>query len=123
MTQECAMQNLGLAVRAFRAMLDLRSKDNGAVVPERCALVVAGGYDKRLAENREHFQEVQQLVADLGLQEQASTWLDPQRMTLSASCMQPGTSAIFRGPDAFSPASQHLGRSQLSVSTRAPSKW
>ena len=30
-------------------------------------LVVAGGYDKRLAENREHFQEMQQLVSDLHL--------------------------------------------------------
>lgn len=30
-------------------------------------LVVAGGYDKRLAENREHFQEISKLINDLGM--------------------------------------------------------
>ena len=33
-------------------------------------LVIAGGYDKRLAENREHFEEVRQLVIELGLEQQ-----------------------------------------------------
>ena len=32
-------------------------------------LVIAGGYDRRLAENREHFEELMDLVAKCQLQE------------------------------------------------------
>lgn len=36
-----------------------------------CArLVLAGGYDERLAENREYFCELQSLVTELGLDDQ-----------------------------------------------------
>ncbi len=65
-------QDLGLAVRAFRELLDTREAgvQNGSV-DVRCALVLAGGYDARLAENREHFTEMQALVRELGLQDQA----------------------------------------------------
>ena len=65
-------QDLGLAVRAFRELLAMReagAKNGSADV--RCALVLAGGYDARLAENREHFTEMQALVRELGLQDQA----------------------------------------------------
>ena len=64
-------QNLGLAVCAFAELLEARRRDGGRAAAPGCVLVVAGGYDKRLAENREHFVEVQQLVAELRLQEQA----------------------------------------------------
>ena len=33
-------------------------------------LVIGGGYDRRLAENREHFEELVDLVAECGLQGQ-----------------------------------------------------
>ena len=33
-----------------------------------CVLVIAGGYDRRLAENREHFEELVDLVAECQLQ-------------------------------------------------------
>ena len=35
-------------------------------------LVLAGGYDERLAENREYFSELQQQIGQLGLDEQVS---------------------------------------------------
>ena len=38
-------------------------------------LVIAGGYDKRLAENREHYEEIRQLVIDLGLEQQVCCFL------------------------------------------------
>jgi alpha-1,3/alpha-1,6-mannosyltransferase len=57
------MQNLGLAVRAFRLMLD-----GDEALAAQCALVIAGGYDKRLAENREHYCEIQELVKQLGVE-------------------------------------------------------
>jgi hypothetical protein len=61
-----------LAVRAFRELLDmhLAGAKNGSA-GARCTLVLAGGYDARLAENRDHFAEIQALVRELGLQDQA----------------------------------------------------
>lgn len=58
------MQNLGLAVRAFGV---LQNEYGGQAEVSHSVLVLAGGYDKRLAENREHFCEVQELVQRLGL--------------------------------------------------------
>ena len=83
----CAWQNLGLAVRAFGELLEsLRQGEGGPAAAPGCVLVLAGGYDKRLAENREHFVEVQRLVADLGLQEQVrpdhAIWLAAQSAPL-----------------------------------------
>jgi len=43
----------------------------------RCRLVLAGGYDARLAENREVLQGLRDLVADLGLGDQARAWSRP----------------------------------------------
>lgn len=55
------LQGIGLAIQALHALL--------AAAPARrdCRLVVAGGYDERLAENVEHLRELRQLAADLGL--------------------------------------------------------
>ncbi len=63
------MQNLGLAVHAFGILQDKYSR---RAEVSQCALVLAGGYDVRLAENREHFCEMQELVERLGLQHQVS---------------------------------------------------
>lgn len=70
-------QNLGLAVRAFRELLDLQEASvvNGSAGPD-CSLVLAGGCDARLAENKEHYAELQALVQALGLQEQARSTAD-----------------------------------------------
>lgn len=56
-------QGIGLAIQALHALLQAS--------PGRasCRLVVAGGYDPRLAENVEHLQELQQLARELGLQD------------------------------------------------------
>ena len=61
------VQNLGLAVHAFGILQDRYSNKAEA---SQCALVLAGGYDKRLAENREHFCEMQELIERLGLPDQ-----------------------------------------------------
>ena len=60
-------QDVGLAVRAFGLVA---SGQKGRA--QQCKLVLAGGYDPRLAENREYFAELQALVAELGLQKQVS---------------------------------------------------
>ena len=66
-----AMQNLGLAVRGFKAMLTEHSSEPGV---SQSVLVIAGGYDKRLAENREHYEELVDLIAELGLQSKVGTF-------------------------------------------------
>ena len=64
------LQNLGLAVRGFRAMLTDHSSEPGV---SESALVLAGGYDKRLAENREYYEELVDLVAEYGLKNKVSS--------------------------------------------------
>lgn len=59
------LQDIPLAVKALH-QLNVQGL-SGTAAPR---LVVTGGFDKRLAENREHFEEIRQLVADLGLQQQ-----------------------------------------------------
>ncbi len=63
------MQNLGLAVRAFKELLSTYDKEPGVA---DSLLVIAGGYDKRLAENREYYAEVQDLVAECGVEQKVS---------------------------------------------------
>ena len=62
---ECLLQNLALAVTGFKAMLEEHSTQPGVA---DSILVIAGGYDRRLAENREHFEELMDLVAKFQLQ-------------------------------------------------------
>ena len=59
------VQGLPLAVKALHEL-----KRQGHLGASLARLVVAGGYDKRLAENREHFKEVQQLVTDLHMEDE-----------------------------------------------------
>jgi alpha-1,3/alpha-1,6-mannosyltransferase len=54
-------QGIGLAIQALHALLQAGPAHEG------CRLVVAGGYDPRLAENVEHLKELQLLALDLGL--------------------------------------------------------
>ena len=63
------LQNVALAVRALQ---ELRTRQPWASNPRLSGarLVLAGGYDERLAENREHFTELRELVGRLGLQDQ-----------------------------------------------------
>jgi hypothetical protein len=51
---------------ALKALHQLHQRKPGSTA----VLVVAGGYDVRLAENREHLVELQQLAQQLGIQQQ-----------------------------------------------------
>lgn len=63
--QVVVLQGIPLAVKALH---QLNKQEMSRTAAPR--LVIAGGFDKRLAENREHYEEVRQLVIDLGLQQQ-----------------------------------------------------
>lgn len=51
---------------ALKALKELQQRQPGS----NAVLVVAGGYDVRLAENREHLVELQQLAEQLDIQQQ-----------------------------------------------------
>lgn len=75
-------KGIGLALEALRE-LQHRCPGCGAT------LVLAGGYDARLAENREHLEELRQQAQQLGLQQQVHfvpSFTDQQRMLLLAAC-------------------------------------
>ncbi|KAL3140010.1 hypothetical protein ABBQ38_004293 [Trebouxia sp. C0009 RCD-2024] len=85
---------------AVKALHQLNNQDTLRTrVPH---LIVAGGFDTRLAENREHYEEVRQLVVDLGLQQQVfllPSFTDEQRVALLAAC-----TAVL-----YTPQNEHFG--------------
>lgn len=56
-------KNIPLALRAFKELEKHGLKSNY----ERCHLIVAGGYDKRVIENVQHFEELEKLADDLDI--------------------------------------------------------
>ncbi len=60
-------------MKAFSLVVAEGRKSGGGVV-EGCRLVVAGGYDSRLAENREYLLELKALTADLCLSDKVTKW-------------------------------------------------
>lgn len=58
-------KNLGLAVLALAQLKKMLEENDFA----RVHLVIAGGYDTRVEENLQHFEEIENLVSENGLQE------------------------------------------------------
>ncbi|KAF8068371.1 alg2 [Scenedesmus sp. PABB004] len=88
-------KGIGLALSALQELL-ARRPDCGA------QLVVAGGYDARLPENREHLDELRALAAELGVAERVAflpSFTDGQRGALLAACR-----AVV-----YTPAHEHFG--------------
>lgn len=62
------MQGVELTIRALRELIDrLQQKERADLQLPR--LVVAGGYDVRLSENREYLQELVNEAIALGIQD------------------------------------------------------
>ena len=84
-------KNIGLAIRALALLED-----------ETTGLVVAGGYDVRLAENVEHLDELKGIVEELGLGDRIvfmTSFSDEQRLALLCGCC-----AV-----AYTPENEHFG--------------
>lgn len=73
-------KNLGLAIRSFGQLYE----------SYKCGhLIMAGGYDERVRENVEHYQELRKLAGDLGLEGHVSfirSFSDAQKRTLLNAC-------------------------------------
>jgi alpha-1,3/alpha-1,6-mannosyltransferase len=94
-------KNIGLAIKALSALHQELQKI-GTVKDELPGLVVAGGYDVRLAENVEHLQELECLVEELGLREYVvfmPSFTDEQRLALLVACQ-----AVI-----YTPENEHFG--------------
>ncbi|KAG1674119.1 hypothetical protein FOA52_015748 [Chlamydomonas sp. UWO 241] len=95
-----------LAVDALAALLKVQQNDmrDGSFVllPTSPRLVIAGGYDVRLAENREHLEELKAHAASLGLTDHVQflpSFTDRQRSLLLAAC-----TAVL-----YTPEHEHFG--------------
>lgn len=84
-------KNIDLAIKAFATLM--RQQENALVSSvrrENVRLVVTGGYDKRLAENREYLQELRTLAKEEGVLEQvifAPSCSTVQKNELLAACV------------------------------------
>lgn len=84
-------KNIGLAIRAL-----------GLVKGSSPGLIVAGGYDVRLAENVEHLEELKALVEELHLEGRVvfmTSFSDEQRLALLCACR-----AVV-----YTPTNEHFG--------------
>lgn len=61
-------KNLGLAVLALAQLKKVLDDEDFA----RVHLVMAGGYDTRVEENLQHYEEIENLVSENGLEEKVS---------------------------------------------------
>ncbi|XP_014669467.1 PREDICTED: alpha-1,3/1,6-mannosyltransferase ALG2-like [Priapulus caudatus] len=91
-------KNLALAIEAF-SLLKLRLSDEKW---RRTHLVMAGGYDSRVPENREHHDELRHLVASLNLEE---------HVTFLRSVSDARKRALLRGCAClvYTPSGEHFG--------------
>jgi alpha-1,3/alpha-1,6-mannosyltransferase len=90
-------KNIGLAIRA----LALVHGDERAGTKSP-GLVIAGGYDVRLAENVEHLKELQCIVQECGLEDRVvfmTSFSDEQRLALLCGCC-----AVT-----YTPTNEHFG--------------
>jgi glycosyltransferase involved in cell wall biosynthesis len=59
-------KNIGLAIQALKEVIHRHAHSSGACA--QCRLIVAGGYDPRVSENVQYFQEMQDLAQELDVQ-------------------------------------------------------
>ena len=91
-------KNLPLAVRAFSKLLDEVEEDQ----KPKIHLIIAGGYDERVVENRKHYQELKELAESLDIINQISfvrSFSDFEKIQLLAKCI-----ALI-----YTPSNEHFG--------------
>ncbi|KAM4600566.1 alpha-1,3/1,6-mannosyltransferase ALG2 isoform 1-T2 [Polymixia lowei] len=91
-------KNLGLALEALAALRDRLPSDQKAGVH----LVVAGGYDDRVTENVQHYTELKELAARLGLDD-CVTFLRSPSDDLKVALLR-GSAAVL-----YTPSREHFG--------------
>ncbi len=91
-------KNLPLAIVAFAKLLEEVEEDQKSKIH----LIMAGGYDERVTENKEHYQELKDLAESLDVIDQVSfvrSFSDFEKLQLLAVC----TALIY------TPSNEHFG--------------
>uniref|UniRef100_H0VS32 Alpha-1,3/1,6-mannosyltransferase ALG2 n=1 Tax=Cavia porcellus TaxID=10141 RepID=H0VS32_CAVPO len=91
-------KNLNLALEA---LMQLRARLTSQVW-EKVHLIIAGGYDERVQENVEHYQELQKMVQHSGLNQYVTflrSFSDKQKISLLHGCM-----CVL-----YTPSNEHFG--------------
>ncbi|XP_072023865.1 alpha-1,3/1,6-mannosyltransferase ALG2-like [Amphiura filiformis] len=91
-------KNLGLAIEALGELKKLVTAEEW----KQTHLIMAGGYDDRVTENKEHYMELRHLTDNLKLNDQVSflrSFSDAQKLTLLDSC----TCLLY------TPSNEHFG--------------
>lgn len=91
-------KNLSLALRSFKNLVeDLEEEER-----ERVHLVMAGGYDERVTENKEYYTELKELSDELGVTEKVTfirSFSDTEKIQLLIQC-----SVLL-----YTPTNEHFG--------------
>lgn len=91
-------KNLSLAIEAFSTLVE----NMDSLEQPKVHLVMAGGYDERVVENKEHYLELRRMVEELKISDQVTflrSFTDQQKVSLLARC----TSLIY------TPSNEHFG--------------
>lgn len=91
-------KNVPLVLKAFKQLEKIVSKSDY----ERCQLIIAGGYDHRVTENVEHFDELNEMAAKLGITEKCTFLKSPDDKTKTQ---------LIQTCDAlvYTPSNEHFG--------------
>jgi len=91
-------KNLCLAIEAFSTLVE----NMDSLEQPKVHLVMAGGYDERVVENKEHYLELRRMVEELKISDQVTflrSFTDQQKVALLSRC----TSLIY------TPSNEHFG--------------
>jgi len=91
-------KNLCLAIEAFSTLVE----NMDSLEQPKVHLVMAGGYDERVVENKEHYLELRRMVEELKISDQVTflrSFTDQQKVALLGRC----TSLIY------TPSNEHFG--------------
>lgn len=91
-------KNLCLAIEAFSTLVE----NIDSLEQPKVHLVMAGGYDERVVENKEHYLELRRMVEELKISDQVTflrSFTDQQKVALLSRC----TSLIY------TPSNEHFG--------------
>lgn len=91
-------KNLCLAIEAFSTLVE----NIDSLEQPKVHLVMAGGYDERVVENKEHYLELRRMVGELKISDKVTflrSFTDQQKVALLARC----TSLIY------TPSNEHFG--------------
>ncbi|CAM6092711.1 unnamed protein product [Calypogeia fissa] len=95
-------KNIGLAISAFALIVERFAQCFGDTDAEDARLVIAGGYDELLAENREHLQQLKMLAFEKGVFDRVD--FEPSCSTSKKNALLASCICVI-----YTPTGEHFG--------------